>query len=254
MARLTTLLALHTRAVIALVGAGGKTTTMYTLARELSEQGRRVVTTTTTQIYTPRPEESELLLVDSSLPRLLTHLQEGWQHYRQISVAQAILPHNKLKGLLPEQPFLLLQQGGADMVIVEADGARHRQIKAPAAYEPVLPAQVRVVLLLLSAEVLNQPLGGNIAHRPEIIASLTGLASGDLLTPAAVARLLLHPQGGLKQVPEDATVSLLLTHATAERQPDIAQLACHMTTPRINGLYMAQQPGDWQPVSQSRQK
>lgn len=246
MARLTTLLALPDQAVIALVGAGGKTTTMYTLARELSEQGRRVVTTTTTQISIPRPQESELLLVDRQLPQLLTDLQEGWQHYRQITVAQTTLAHNKLKGLPPELPCLLLQQGGADLVIVEADGARHRKIKAPAAYEPVLPAQVRVVLLLLSAEALNQPLSGEIAHRPEILANLTGLASGDLLTPAAVARLLLHPQGGLRQVPEDATVAVLLTHATPESQPAIAQLARHMATPRISGLYMAERPGVWQ--------
>jgi probable selenium-dependent hydroxylase accessory protein YqeC len=152
--------------------------------------------------------------------------------------------------LLPEQPSLLLQQGGADMVIVEADGARHLKIKAPAAYEPVLPAQVRVVLLLLSAEVLNQPLSSDIAHRPDIIAGLTGLASGDLLTPAAVARLLLHRQGGLKQIPESAAVSILITHATLERQAAVAQLA-HLlqTTARVSGVYMAQRPGAWQRAS-----
>ena len=37
--------------LISLVGAGGKTTTMYTLASELAAQGKRVVTTTTTNIY-----------------------------------------------------------------------------------------------------------------------------------------------------------------------------------------------------------
>jgi probable selenium-dependent hydroxylase accessory protein YqeC len=249
MARLTTLLTLPARALIALVGAGGKTTTLYTLAHELSEQGRRVVTTTTTHMYIPRPGETEHLLVDSELPRLLTNLQEGWQKHRHITVAQAIVAHNKLKGLLPEQPSLLLQMGGADMVIVEADGARHLKIKAPAAYEPVLPTQVSVVLLLLSAEALNQPLSSDIAHRPEILASLTGLASGDLLTPAAVTRLILHEQGGLKQIPEHAAVSILVTHATPARQMAVAQLArLIQATPRVRGLYMAEQPGVWQRV------
>jgi hypothetical protein len=83
-----------------------------------------------------------------------------------------------------------------------------------------------------------------------ILAGLTGLASGDLLTPAAVARLLLHRQGGLKRIPERAAVSILITHATPERQAAVAQLA-HLlqTTARVSGVYMAQRPGAWQQAS-----
>ena len=44
-------------AVISLVGAGGKTTTMYQLADELAEQGKRVLVTTSTHIR--RPQEGE---------------------------------------------------------------------------------------------------------------------------------------------------------------------------------------------------
>ena len=39
--------------VTALVGAGGKTTAMLTLAEELSKAGRRVIVTTTTHIFPP---------------------------------------------------------------------------------------------------------------------------------------------------------------------------------------------------------
>lgn len=219
---------------------------MYTLARELVEQGRCVVTTTTTQIALPRPGETSRLLVDSDLPRLLTQLREGWRDCRHMTVAHAVVAANKLKGVPPEQP-VLLQHGGADVVIVEADGARHLKIKAPAAHEPVLPTQVSVVLLLLSAEALNQPLSGEIAHRPEILANLTGIASGDLLTPAVVARLLLHPQGGLKQIPESADVYVLVTHATPERLAAVTQLArLVQADARVRALYYAEQPGVWQ--------
>lgn len=37
----------------ALVGAGGKTTLMYALARRMADAGRRVVCTTTTKIFPP---------------------------------------------------------------------------------------------------------------------------------------------------------------------------------------------------------
>ncbi|HEY1353380.1 MAG TPA: selenium cofactor biosynthesis protein YqeC [Ktedonobacteraceae bacterium] len=247
MARLLEFLALPAAPVIAIVGAGGKTTTMYTLAHELVEQGACVVTTTTTHIALPRPAETCRLLVDSDLPRLLKQLRAGWRDCRHITVAHALVADHKLQGIPPEQPILLRQSGGADVVIVEADGARHLKIKAPGAYEPVLPTQVSVVLLLLSAQALNQPLSSEIAHRPEILANLTGIASGDLLTPTVVARLLLHPQGGLKQIPEHAAVYVLVTHATPERLAAVAQLGQLLqATARITALYAAEQPGVWQ--------
>lgn len=247
MARLSDLLEIPSRALIALVGAGGKTTTMYTLARELVEQGKRVITTTTTNISLPRPGETERLLVDTDMPRLLKHLQGGWQACRHITVASAAIGSGKLKGLQPEQPILLLRHAGVDVVIVEADGARHLKIKAPAEYEPVMPLQVGVVLLLLSAEALNQPLSGEIVHRPEILARLIGTADGDPLTPAVVARLLLHEQGGLKRVPSGAGVYVLVTHAAQERRESVAQLAQLVrTTPRVAGVYCSERPGEWQ--------
>ena len=51
-------LGLQAREVISLVGAGGKTTLMFRLAKELLLSGKRVVTTTTTKILEPTPEET----------------------------------------------------------------------------------------------------------------------------------------------------------------------------------------------------
>lgn len=248
MAQLSDLLPLPSRPLIAIVGAGGKTTTMYTLARELADQGRRVVTTTTTNIFRPRPDETEDLLVDSEMPRLLKKLVAGWQHYQRITVASEAIGVGKLRGLQPEQPVLLLQHGGTDVVIVEADGARHLQIKAPAEHEPVIPLHTSLVLLLLSAEALNQPLSGEIAHRPEILARLTGIAPGDPLTPAVVARLLISDQGGLKHVPEGAHVYVLVTHVTEERRELVKELAGLLQTSRIAGVYGAERLGEWHSV------
>ena len=68
---LSELIALPPQSLISLVGAGGKTTTMYTLASELAQQGKRVITTTTTNIYFPKPGETDTLIVSSETPTLL---------------------------------------------------------------------------------------------------------------------------------------------------------------------------------------
>ena len=44
--------------IISLVGAGGKTTLMYNLAKELTRQHSYAITTTTTKIWPPSPAES----------------------------------------------------------------------------------------------------------------------------------------------------------------------------------------------------
>ena len=65
------LIDLPTYPLITIVGAGGKTTTMYTLASELAQRGKRVITTTTTQIFYPEPGETDALIVATDTPILL---------------------------------------------------------------------------------------------------------------------------------------------------------------------------------------
>src|SRR3989440_3873976 len=232
--------------LITIVGAGGKTTTMYSLASELAERGKRVITTTTTQIFYPEPDETDTLIVTSETHTLLNTIDEAWQKYRHLTVAGAILRTEKLAGLQPEQPYELLMKSGADAVIVEADGARHRMIKAPAEHEPVMPLQANVALLMISAEAINQPLSDRIAHRPELIAMVTGINVGDVLSPAVIARLITSEQGALKHIPETATAYLLITHASLAQNAAIRELVYLMRfSPRIVGVLSSDKPGEW---------
>ena len=54
----------------------------------------------------------------------------------------------------PDQPYELLMKSGADVVIVEADGARHHMSKAPAEHEPVVPPQTNIALLVMSVTLI----------------------------------------------------------------------------------------------------
>ena len=60
-----------------IVGAGGKTTTMYTLASELAQRGKRVITTTTTNIFFPQKGETDTLIVSPETSRLLKMMIGG---------------------------------------------------------------------------------------------------------------------------------------------------------------------------------
>ncbi|MGZ3616964.1 MAG: selenium cofactor biosynthesis protein YqeC, partial [Ktedonobacteraceae bacterium] len=178
---LSDLINLPASPLVAIIGAGGKTTTMYTLASELAQRGKRVITTTTTQIFYPQPGETDELIIASESHNLLNTTEEALRQYKRVTIARSVLRTEKLAGLEPEQPYELLVKSGADALIVEADGARHRMIKAPAKHEPVIPLQTNVALLMMSAEAINQPLSESIAHRPELVAKVTGINVGDIL-------------------------------------------------------------------------
>jgi probable selenium-dependent hydroxylase accessory protein YqeC len=246
MQRLCDHIDLPSGSLIAITGAGGKTTTMYTLASELALRGKRVITTTTTQIFYPELDETDLLIVAPETDVLLKTIGEAWQQYQRVTVAGTVLRKEKLAGLQPEQPYELLVKSDADVVIVEADGARHRMIKAPAEHEPVIPVQTNIALLLMSAEAINQPLSDKIAHRPELVAKVTGINVGDILSPAVIARLMTSEQGALKHVPETATTYLLITHASMVPKAAIRELVLLVrSSPRIAGVLSSDKPGEW---------
>ncbi|HLX57702.1 MAG TPA: selenium cofactor biosynthesis protein YqeC [Ktedonobacteraceae bacterium] len=258
---LSNLIDLPDKPLISLVGAGGKTTTMYALARELARQGKRVVTTTTTQIFMPTQDETEKLIVEAETPILLNMVKAAWKQHHRITVAGSMndaigtrlseSQHagkytGKLFGLQPGILPLLIAQGGADAVISEADGARHRMIKAPADYEPVVPFETNVALLLMSAKAINQPLSEEIAHRPERIAAVTGINLGDLLTPTVIARLMTSGWGALKGIPERAKVYVLVTHATLERREGVQELARLLRrSVHITDVLSSEEAGAW---------
>jgi probable selenium-dependent hydroxylase accessory protein YqeC len=214
---LSELLPLGSSKIIALVGAGGKTTTMLLMAAEQMALGARVITTTTTHIYPPDPEQTGAIVLSSERETLLERAAAALARHPHVTVASGPAHEGKLRGIPPEWVADLHALPGVSFVLVEADGAKGRIIKAPAAYEPVIPSSAHLVLLLASAEALGQPLSDVIAHRLERVETVTGLKVGETVTPLALARLATHQGGLLKGVPPGVPAVLVLTHVDAAR-------------------------------------
>src|SRR5947209_7985805 len=110
---LSDLIDLPASPLVAIIGAGGKTTTMYTLAKELAQRGKHVITTTTTQIFYPEPDETDKLIIASETHDLYNTIEKAWQQYQRVTIAGSVLRTEKLAGLQPEQPYELLVNSGA---------------------------------------------------------------------------------------------------------------------------------------------
>jgi probable selenium-dependent hydroxylase accessory protein YqeC len=192
---------LKEREVISLVGAGGKTTLMFRLARELLLVGEKVVTTTTTKIFEPGLEETKILLVDPDEVRLKQFVLQRIQEYRHVTLARERLESGKLNGVSPGLVDDLWNSHVIDKMVVEADGAARRPVKAPREREPVIPSSTTLVIALLGADGVGVELNEEHVFQPERVSKMTGIPIGGIITEETLAILMTHPEGLFKGAP-----------------------------------------------------
>ena len=191
-------LGLGAREMISLVGAGGKTTLMFRLAKELASKGKKVITTTTTKIMEPSEEESPSLFVDLEDEKIKAFVRRHLALSHHLTIAGERLGSKKLRGISPELITALWREGKMDYLIVEADGAAGRPVKAPGEGEPVIPRETTLAIALLGIDGMDLELGEEYVFRPEQVSRLTGLPPGSSMTDEAMAVLLTHPDGVFK--------------------------------------------------------
>ncbi|MBI2909979.1 MAG: putative selenium-dependent hydroxylase accessory protein YqeC [Chloroflexi bacterium] len=224
--------------VVSFVGAGGKTTAMFRLARELCQSGKRVVVTTTTRILAPRPSQAlcSLELPDGEL--LLAAVRDAAGRTCPVVASRGRDSNDKLISVGPDWVARLRQV--ADVVLVEADGAAGRPFKAPGEHEPVIPDSATIVVPVVGVDVVGSPLSPEIAHRPEIVAKLAGIRMGEEMTPRVVADVMLHPRGIIKGAPAAARVVPLVNKVDGEERLQAArQLAQQLAGRGIRRVVLA---------------
>ncbi|MCB9101028.1 MAG: putative selenium-dependent hydroxylase accessory protein YqeC [Anaerolineales bacterium] len=136
--------------MVALVGGGGKTSTMFRLAAELAAT-RRVLMTTSTRIFAAQIErapayvsfDSSRQTLDDILPALHNALA---RHSQVLLIGQIDRSSGKAFGIAPEVIDALATTGQFDTILVEADGSRMRPFKAPPTIGRSSPTLTTVVV------------------------------------------------------------------------------------------------------------
>lgn len=200
--------------VISLVGAGGKTSLMFRLAHELSRAGDSVLTTTTTKIFDPEPEQSSRVLVSDSLPDLLAEAKGLLNHCGHITMARDRLSaEGKLGGFPPQIIDAIRDSHLFRWVIVEADGAAGRPLKTPADHEPVVPQSTTTVVGLAGLSGIGQPLTDQWVFRSDRFAEVTGVPPDANISETAVANAFAHNNGIFKNTSPKASRVVFLNQA-----------------------------------------
>ncbi len=193
----------------AIVGAGGKTSAMFALARQV--EGAAWVTTTT-HLGTDQTLFADRHCVLESEPDINPAL---WLKQKVTLLTGSATQDDRLHSPAPDLLEAVRQAAERNAVhlIFEADGSRSIPLKAPGDHEPPIPAWARQVIVVVGASALGSPLNEQTVFRAGRFAELTGLLEGETITIESVRDMLLHPLGGLKNITPGAQKVVLFNQA-----------------------------------------
>jgi molybdenum cofactor cytidylyltransferase len=216
--RLSTALRIAPGQAVAFTGAGGKTGAIRRLAGELAPATPVLITTTTRlgQEQNTLAARHIVLTPGEPLPPLRAELE---QHRTLLVTGPLVESEGKWTPPPPEFNLAALHEAAHEagaVLLIEADGARGRSLKAPAGHEPVIPPFVDLVVPVAALDAVGRPIDSDAVHRPERVAQLLDLPLDELLQPEHLAQVLVSPQGGLKGVPPGAAVRVLLNKCDDE--------------------------------------
>jgi probable selenium-dependent hydroxylase accessory protein YqeC len=184
--------------IIAFVGGGGKSSTMYRLATELRNQKQKILVTTTTMIFHPKVKKRPYnVFFTGSADSFLEQISPN-KGTITVAGAEITADGNKIKGFEPTEIKQIQNSGYFDTILVEADGARGKPIKAPAEYEPVIPPDIDIVAGVIGMDCIGTEINKQNVHRPEIFTKITESVNGSVIEKSIVIKLLTSPEGIFK--------------------------------------------------------
>jgi molybdenum cofactor cytidylyltransferase len=189
---------------IAFVGAGGKTTAMFQLAREL--RSKVIVTATSHLGVWQIPLADHHIVAETpdeigEIPEDVTLVTGPMEGDRTKPVNSSVLSWLREETQKRNTPLL-----------IEADGARQKPLKAPAEHEPPIPDFVEMVVVVAGLSGLGKPVTEEFVFRADIFKQLSE-SNEEVVTPEMLVRVLTHPEGGLKNIPAQARRVALLNQA-----------------------------------------
>lgn len=181
---------------ISVIGSGGKTTLLRTLAKQAKENKIKTILTTTTHMkypFEPFINIDGCLDKESAKSLMRSVLDE---HSTVVSANdKGILESNKLHPCSCSKLDSVSNRAvevfleTADLVISEADGSKRLPMKAPNYNEPVLLPDSDLVILVFGLSALGEPLN-KVCHRFEIAKELLIVNDDSIVTEEMAAELL----------------------------------------------------------------
>ena len=188
--------------IISIVGGGGKTTTMFYIGRYFAKRGKKVVITTTTHIIKPE----EYIEIDSA-----KELEKVEFKDEPVVIGKDV--GEKLASLDIIEVRELNKY--ADIVLVEADGAKRLPIKIPREGEPVIPENTDICIVCMGIDAVGKKISEK-CFRYERAAEIFGWDEDHILSEEDAARILTDKRAEFKGINNRKTLFIINKADTKE--------------------------------------
>lgn len=209
----------ETPTFISFCGGGGKTSSIFTLAKELKAIGKSVLVATTTKIFIPLLEEYDQLIISEQISKLPPPSPTG---HITVLGPRIVFQKSKLDSITFETLHEIRKQRLFQYILIEADGAQCKPLKAPAEHEPVIYPFTDIMIGVTGFDSYQQSLTEAWVHRPNILSKITAQKSGEKITKETYSALLQSPLGLFKNAPEKAKKIWILNKVDRQDQLDKA--------------------------------
>ncbi|BDB02739.1 selenium cofactor biosynthesis protein YqeC [Clostridium botulinum] len=179
------------RSIISIVGAGGKTSLMLNLSEELRPYNK-VLSTTTTKIYTPDRTSYDFMCIGEENCYIYDHLKKNGVYV----YGKFINNDNKLIGF--SKNFLDEKFKYFDYSILEADGSKKKPIKGWRDDEPVICKNTNKTIGVLDITCINKIINDFNVHRVSYFLKITNGKLGEKISIPMISSLVTHPLGLFK--------------------------------------------------------
>ena len=184
--RLTEFLEIKKHDVISFAGAGGKTSTIFALARELKHTtDYKILITTTTKMFLEKEAvtvEDEWFIKEQMLKKRL--VTAGKDLGRKMGCFSA--------------DFLQKIISFSDIALIEADGAQRRPFKMTRLYEPVYLPNTTKIVYLAGMTALDKAI--EVLSRSDILADFLHKQPDEKLTEEDMLKVLQNEKGAKKDI------------------------------------------------------
>ncbi len=217
--------------LITFVGAGGKTSSMFCLAKELKELGKKVLVTTTTAIYFPDNGDYDLAIITKEKDyNVLFSLKNG----NITVIGRELTNEGKLRGFANIDIDQLYMNSNFDYIIVEGDGSRKKPIKAPAEYEPVIPSLTDCTIGVIGMDSIGKQINPTNVHRIKEFCNIVNEVEENIIDEKIITKLVVHKLGIFKNTPKNSRKYLLLNKVEEETKKSAKKIGEILINENIN--------------------
>ena len=218
--------------IVSVVGGGGKTTVIRAMLRECMENsdGRIpcAVSTTTHRQKT----NAEYFLGEPSMKmfrKKLSDYEAVWMG-REIRKGKLASFQKEFLEEVSREPVLLL---------LEADGAKHFPVKAPAEHEPVICEKTGIVLNVYGMRAIGKKIK-DVCFRIGEVEKILGKTGEDILRPEDIMTLAVSRSAGRKCVTDEMEYQVILNQADTEEEKQTAMQLAEDIGKKLSEKYISE--------------